>query len=93
MGRLAERLVTRLRSEHDLQLPSAVRLVRVYPSAAARNVGAWSWCLTAADGSPLNIGSQWPVGALIRSKRWDVGRDLLGDTHIDPQPAPTRAVF
>ena len=49
---------------------------RVYAGHWQRSAGAWSWymCYPAPGGGVQEIGSQWSVTELLRSKKpWDVG--------------------
>lgn len=82
----SELLIARLRAEHpELALPEGTHLRRLYPLAADRRAGAWTWHLAGPDGLTLDIGGQWPVGHLIRCRHpLSVDRDLLGQVHVDP---------
>lgn len=62
--RTSDRLLARLR-EIGLDLPDGSRLVRVHPSAAMRNEGAWSWTALGPGGRDLRIGSQHPMAVLL----------------------------
>lgn len=79
------RLLRKLRAL-GLELPEGARLVRTNPSPAARNAGAWCWCAVDGDGRDLRIGSQVPMGELLRASALEANRDdmlRMPDTHID----------
>ncbi|MFF8656790.1 hypothetical protein [Streptomyces huasconensis] len=86
----AERLIARLR-EIGLDLPEGSRLVRVYPSPAMRNEGAWSWSAMGPDGRELLIGSQYPMAELLGAERLDtmqITSSAVGkDTEVFPAAA------
>lgn len=82
----SEKLIARIRAL-GVQLPDDVQVRRVYPSAASRNAGAWSWSLC-SDQHPydLKIGSQYAVARLVRAGvAIEISApDRTGDRHIDP---------
>jgi hypothetical protein len=80
--RTSERLLTRLR-EVGLAIPEGSRLVRVNPSAAMRNGGAWSWFTQGPDGRELGIGSQFSMGELL-------GADALATEYLTAGPGGIR---
>lgn len=65
--RTSERLIARLR-EIGLDLPDGTQLVRLNPSRAMRNEGAWSWTALGPGGRELQIGSQHPMTALLEAE-------------------------
>lgn len=62
--RTSDRLIARLR-KIGLDLPEGTQLVRVMPSGAMRNEGAWSWAAIGPTGAELRIGSQFSMSDLI----------------------------
>ena len=85
----AERLLHRLR-QAGLDLPEGSVLVRVYPSAAMRNNGAWSWAAFGPDGRELQIGSQYSMSELLAAEALDVTSYRLvagSDISVDPVKA------
>ena len=75
-GASVQKLVQRLRDEHGLAIPDDFHFERVYAGHWQRSAGAWSWymCYPAPGGGVQEIGSQWSVTELLRSKKpWDVG--------------------
>jgi len=81
----SERLIRKLR-DLGLELPEGSRLIRTNPGPSARNAGAWTWCAIDADGRDLRIGSQVPMGELLRApalSSWREGFGLRPDIHID----------
>jgi hypothetical protein len=67
-ARVSERLWQRL---HAMGLAEScgVGLRSLRPSRASRAAGAWSWAAVDADGIPLPLGSQTPIGELLAAKR------------------------
>jgi len=61
---MSDRLISRLR-EAGIDLPEGARLIRVMPSRAMRNEGAWSWTALGPTGAELRIGSQFSMGDLL----------------------------
>lgn len=80
--RASERLLARLR-EIGLDLPEGTKLRRVHPSAAMRNLGAWSWCALGPDGTDLHIGSRHPMSELLASDELIAHTDGNG-SYTDP---------
>ncbi|MFE5912070.1 hypothetical protein ACFQ6B_23715 [Streptomyces wedmorensis] len=85
----SERLLARLR-EIGVDLPQGAQLVRVHPSPAMRNAGAWSWAAFGPDGHDLRIGSQYPMSELIKAEALDVSRIGSSVTEPDAEITPTR---
>lgn len=87
----SERLLKKLRDETDLEIPEGATLVRTHASRASANIGAWSWTVADANGvplhrdsqgSPMAIGSQYPMGELLR-RGIQVNSARGGDIDID----------
>jgi hypothetical protein len=77
-GPSVQKLVQRLRDEHDLAIPDDFYFQSTYAGHWQRSAGAWSWWIhyPAEGGGFMEIGSQWSVTELLRNKKqWDVGRD------------------
>lgn len=86
---LTARLLARLRAE-GLAIPEGARVERTRAGRHQRSAGAWSWYLLDADGSELNIASQWPVGELVKAARITAGhQQSTRDTHIFPWQVPS----
>lgn len=85
--RLAERIVRELPA-HGHAVPETLRVVRLHPSRADRNLGAWSWTTvnSAEPSQDVPIGSQWRMSTVLRAPVWVVTRDGYGDISIDPPP-------
>lgn len=93
--RVSERLVVKLRllegqvTDRGVfpALPAGVVLARTNSSLSSRVNGAWSWFAMTPDYRELHIGSQVPMGVLLR--HWgevSVSRDGFGlqdDWHLD----------
>lgn len=81
--RSTEKLLAQLR-EAGLDLPEGASIVRTRAGHQQVNAGAWSWALLGPDNEDLRIGSQWPVGDLLRHG-FDVAPPTYrdSDTHID----------
>ncbi|WP_329142756.1 hypothetical protein OIU91_04000 [Streptomyces sp. NBC_01456] len=86
----AERLIARLR-EAGLDLPEGSRLVRVYPSRAMRNEGAWSWSAFGPGGRELQLGSQYPMAELLAAEKLDTMQVMSGAVGSDTEVFPAKA--
>ncbi|MFE4857411.1 hypothetical protein [Streptomyces sp. NPDC056670] len=86
----SERLIARLR-EIGLDLPEGSRLVRVHPSRAMRNEGAWSWSAYGPGGRELLIGSQYPMAELLAAERLDTMQVVSGAVGSDTEVFPAKA--
>lgn len=68
-----ERLLARLRAElaaHGVELPASARCVRQWPRESDRVNGAWLWFVH-SDTEPVpDIGSIWPMYAVVRAPVW-----------------------
>lgn len=94
--RTSDRLLARLR-EIGLNLPEGAQLIRVYPSPAMRNAGAWSWFAVDRDGIELGIGSAFSMAELLTAPGLIVGRvrggaaggyDFGHDIEVEPTADP-----
>lgn len=86
---LAERLLARLRRELPPErVPADAWPVSVRAGRAARNAGAWSWCLMSLNGNDYRVGSQWSMSVLVTAPHWSVSLLPYGDLAIDPDPLP-----
>jgi hypothetical protein len=63
----SERLLTRLRAL-GLDIPEGATIARTYAGVWQRRDGAWSWYAQQPDGRPIDIGSQYAVGDLLRER-------------------------
>jgi hypothetical protein len=90
----SEKLLQRLRSELELDIPEGARLERSAGSYRGdnRTQGAWVWHVVCEDGIPLRqdsegrplaIGSQWTMSELVNVPL-AAHPDLYGDIVIDP---------
>jgi hypothetical protein len=86
---IAERLLARLRKA-GLDLPEGSQLVRVYPSSARRNEGAWSWAALGPDGRDLQLGSQFSMTELLRAEAVYASPITSGSINKDIEVLPAK---
>lgn len=79
-----ERLRKRLLKECELEVGK--EFSRCYPGRHGRSAGAWSWVTTHAKTKGWNVGSQWSMTELLKSKEISVEHDRVTyDYHIYPE--------
>uniref|UniRef100_UPI003F4959A4 hypothetical protein n=1 Tax=Nonomuraea sp. CA-251285 TaxID=3240002 RepID=UPI003F4959A4 len=83
--RVSEQLWERLRAM-GLAEHCGAGLRPLRPSRAARNAGAWSWASVDADSVPLDLGSQWPMAALLAAPRLVASCYSATDSDINIDP-------
>lgn len=81
---LSRRLFDRLRKDYNLDIPEDAVPRRTYAGSNQRCQGAWAWFVHSEANRIINMGSQWSIGEIMKSKELDVNVDTHGDTHIDP---------
>ena len=88
----AERMLKRLREllePEGITLPEGTVLRRSYAGHWQRSEGAWSWFAFHPKGAPLitgserDIGSNYPMGVVLRCDAVRVGRTQFA-LHLDP---------
>ncbi|MFE0490268.1 hypothetical protein [Streptomyces griseoaurantiacus] len=90
-----EQLLGQLRTL-GLDIPEDAQLIRIPSSRAEKQLGAWSWTVADADGTPLtrdsqgrmmSIGSHWAVHVLA-GKPVSAHPSVFGDVNIEPDTGP-----
>lgn len=67
------RLMARLRAElaaRGVELPESARCVRQWPRESDRVNGAWLWFVHSDTDPVPDIGSIWPMYAVVRAPVW-----------------------
>ncbi len=65
-----KKLVTRLKNDHEIELPDDVVIRRTYAGWRQKAHGAWSWFFYSPTDGALNFGSSETVRNLVTCKKF-----------------------
>jgi hypothetical protein len=87
-----ERLVARMRAAGAV-IPDDYEFHRMHAGRLMRENGSWSWFMSWPGHPSWELGSQWPVTALLAAPVLSCTRDDHGSLDIVPEPLSARSRY
>lgn len=81
-SRKVQKLIERLATECELDVPEDVELRRTYAGYDQKSAGAWSWVLASVS-KPWQIAGFEALTIMLQHPYWDVSYNIHGDCELD----------